>query len=105
MSDNEIVEQNKECKTKDYVRRANNKYRKKKYYEDEEYRKKKLEYSKLNYKKNKEKYKEKRKLYMKEYNARKKQAKILDKKPDHLVNKEHENIEILFDISKLSIKT
>jgi len=74
-------------KTKDYVRRASNKYRQKKYNEDEEYRKDKIAKSMLNYEKNKEKIKEKykndvetkerRKLYMREYRAKKKAEKLL----------------------------
>lgn len=77
----------KEFKTKDYVRRANNKYRKKKYNEDEEYRKATIAKSILNYEKNKEKIKDKytndaetkerRKLYMRQYRARKKTEKQL----------------------------
>ena len=105
MVENEIVDKKKECKTKDYVRRANNKYRKKKYYEDEEYRKNKLEYSKQNYEKNKEKYKEKRKLYMREYNARKKKEKIKEKESEKTIIKEPNNTEINIDLLKLSIKT
>ena len=70
---------NKDYKTKNYVRRAVNKYRKKKYNEDEDYKKKILECSKNNYNKNKddEEYKMKRKLYMREYRAKKKAEKLL----------------------------
>lgn len=77
----------KQYKTKDYVRRASNKYRQKKYKEDEEYRKDKIAKSILNYEKNKDKiknknkddeeYKTKRKLYMREYRAKKKAEKQL----------------------------
>ena len=69
----------KEYKTKDYRRRATNKYRKKKYNEDEEYRAKNLESSRKNYDKNKEndEYKMKKKLYMREYRAKKKAEKLL----------------------------
>jgi len=70
---------NKDYKTKNYVRRAMNKYRKKKYNEDEDYKKKTLECSKNNYNKNKddEEYKMKRKLYMREYRAKKKAENLL----------------------------
>lgn len=73
----EIV--SKGYKTKDYVRRATNKYRNKKYNEDEAFKKKTLECSKQNYNKHKndEEYKTKRKLYMREYRAKKKAEKLL----------------------------
>jgi len=73
---------NKDYKTKNYVRRAMNKYRKKKYNEDEDYKNKTLECSKNNYNKNKdnEEYKMKRKLYMREYRAKKKAEKLLSVK-------------------------
>jgi hypothetical protein len=73
---------NKDYKTKNYVRRAMNKYRKKKYNEDEDYKNKTLECSKNNYNKNKdnEEYKMKRKLYMREYRAKKKAEKLLSAK-------------------------
>jgi len=84
----------KHYKTKEYVRRANNKYKKNKYNNDEDFRNKTLEMSKLNYEKHKERYKEKlkenynknkdneeyktkRKLYMQAYRARKKAEKQL----------------------------
>lgn len=68
----------KQFKTKDYVRRAVNKYRQKKYNEDEEYRTKNKECTRNNYNKNKddEAYKMKRKLYMREYRAKKKAEKL-----------------------------
>ena len=67
----------KEYKTKDYVRRAKQKYANKKYAEDEEYRSIHLAKSKEWYNKNKSSdlVKEKRSLYMKEYYARKKREK------------------------------
>lgn len=64
---------NKEYKTKDYVRRAINNYRNKRYNVDDEYRKKQIETSKQHYQENKEKYKEYKKLYMRSYRARKKE--------------------------------
>lgn len=75
--------ENKDYKTKDYVRRALNKYRQKKYEEDEEFKKKTLEGCKKNYIKNKddEEYKTKRKLYMREYRAKKKAEKLLGQQP------------------------
>jgi hypothetical protein len=80
----------KQYKTKDYVRWASNKYRQKKYNEDKEYRKDKIAKSMLNYEKNKDKIKDKyknnvetkerRKLYMREYRAKKKAEKLLSAK-------------------------
>ena len=73
---NETIENNetpvKEYKTKDYVRRANNKYKKNKYANDDEYRKKQIETCRKSQEKNKEKYKEKKRLYMQQYRAKKK---------------------------------
>lgn len=68
----------KQFKTKDYVRRAVNKYRQKMYNGDEEYRTKNKECTRNNYNKNKdnEEYKMKRKLYMREYRAKKKAEKL-----------------------------
>jgi hypothetical protein len=65
----------KELKTKDYILRAKRNYRKKKYSEDKNYREKQLAKNKEWYEKNKDKCKEKRILYMKEYNAKKKLEK------------------------------
>jgi hypothetical protein len=75
--------ENKNYKTKDYVRRALNKYRNKKYNENEEFKQKTLEGCKKNYIKNKdnEEYKTKRKLYMREYRAKKKAEKQLEQQP------------------------
>jgi len=55
--DNVIQNEEKIYKTKDYIRRANNKYRKNKYAEDLEYRQKQLEYCKQNIKNIKKMYK------------------------------------------------
>ena len=65
----------KEYKTKDYVRRAVNKYRKKKYAEDAEYKAKHIASVMECREKNKEKYNEYNRKYMKEYYARKKREK------------------------------
>ena len=75
MNDSEEL---KSYKTKDYVRRANSKYRNRKYKEDEEFRKRHKESKKKNYEKNKDnkEYKEKRNKYMREYRARKKEEKL-----------------------------
>ena len=62
-------------KTKDYVRRAVNKYRKKKYATDEEYRAKQLISCKNSHEKNRENYKEQKRLYMRDYRAKKKAVK------------------------------
>lgn len=59
-------------KTKDYVRRANNKYRKKKYAEDPEFRRKIKESVAKSQEKKKDEYKEKKRNYMREYRAKKK---------------------------------
>lgn len=75
MSELDTETNKKEFKTPEYVRRAINKYRNKKYNEDENYRKHHIETVKLNYEKNKEKYREQRKAYMKEYRAKKKAEK------------------------------
>jgi hypothetical protein len=75
MSELDIEPNKTEYKTPDYVRRAVNKYRNKKYNEDEKYRNHHIEMVKLNYEKNKEKYREQRKAYMREYRARKKAEK------------------------------
>ena len=56
-----VNKQDKVYKTKDYVRRANNKYRKKKYAEDPEYREKQLDSCKQSQHKYNEKYKEHKK--------------------------------------------
>lgn len=80
-NESELVEKNqniiteKVYKTKDYVRRANNKYRKKKYTEDPEYREKQIESCKQSHKKNPDKYREYSRLYMREYRAKKKLEK------------------------------
>jgi len=74
--ENNIIVDEKVYKTKDYVRRAINKYRKKKYSENEEYRKKQIEQVAISQKKNPEKYREYSKIYMREYRARKKAEKI-----------------------------
>ena len=65
----------KTYKQKDYIRRAANKYKKKKYAEDPEFRQKHIDSSKKSQQKNSEKYKEYRKNYMREYRARKKAEK------------------------------
>lgn len=69
----------KEYKTKDYILRAKQKYRNKKYSENEEFREKILAKNREWYHANKDKQKEKRAKYMKEYNARKKLEKQLIK--------------------------
>ena len=72
-------EKEKEYKTKEYVRRANRNYRKKKYNEDENFRNHQKELSKLNYQQNKDKNKDKireyKRNYMREYRAKKKAEK------------------------------
>lgn len=65
-------------KTKDYVRRANNKYRKNKYNNDPEFREKCLESTRNSKIKYNEKYKEQKRNYMREYRARKKAEKIIN---------------------------
>jgi hypothetical protein len=70
--DNEnVANQEKVYKTKDYVRRAKLKYELKKYAEDPEYKTKRLESCKKSHQKNPEKYREYSKLYMREYRKRK----------------------------------
>lgn len=80
-------------KTKDYVRRAINKYKKKKYAEDEEFRKKQSISSKKSYEKNKDKHKEKRKLYMREYRARKKKVQSSNQQKELSGKKDIKNID------------
>lgn len=70
-----VNKQEKVYKTKDYVRRAKHNYEIKKYAEDPEYRKKKLESIKQSQKKNPEKYREYSRIYMREYRAKKKAEK------------------------------
>ena len=98
------IEENKELindkiektyKTKDYVRRAANKYKKKKYAEDPEFRQKHLESSKKSQQKNSEKYREYRKNYMREYRAKKKAEQ-------HTKNNETETI-LTNELSTLKI--
>lgn len=72
---NEIVVTEKVYKTKDYVRRAKQKYEHKKYIEDPEYRDKRLESIKKSHQKNADKYREYSRLYMREYRAKKKLEK------------------------------
>lgn len=68
-----VIKENKKIyKTKEYVRRANNKYKKKKYAEDSEYREKHLKGVADAKKKNAEHYNEYRRKYMREYRAKKK---------------------------------
>jgi hypothetical protein len=59
-------------KMQDSLRKAKNKYCKKRYAEDPEFRKKQIEQIALSQKKNPEKYKEYKKNYMREYRAKKK---------------------------------
>jgi len=97
----------KEYKTKDYVRRAKQNYRNKKYAEDEEYRAIHLAKAKEWYNKNKsnDTLKEKRALYMKEYNARKKREKEEQAKLEQSTESSQKNVDTVVDsINKLSIK-
>ena len=82
----EVVENNtivdeKVYKTKDYVRRAINKYRKKKYSEDAEYREKQKDTVIASHQKHIEKYREQSRIYMREYRARKK-AEVKEQAPN-----------------------
>ena len=96
----------KEYKTKDYVRRAKQKYRNRKYSEDEEYRANHKAKSKEWYNKNKsnDTLKEKRALYMKEYRARKKREKE-QAKLEQSTESSQKNVDTVVDsINTLSIK-
>ena len=73
-NDNQNINE-KIYKTKDYVRRAINKYKKKSYAEDEEYREKQKEIIYLSKQKNIDKCRVYSKLYMREYRAKKKEEK------------------------------
>ena len=97
-TDNVIQNEEKIYKTKDYVRRANNKYRKKKYAEDLEYRQKQLECCKQSLSKNPEKYKEYKKNYMREYRARKK----LEKEQANTENTQDDPVKQYDIITKIS---
>ena len=91
-----VNKQEKIYKKKDYVRRANNKYRKKKYAEDLEYKEKQLESCKQSQKKYNEKYKEHKRQYMREYRAKKKAEKqLIVDKSNNIVNKINEQINTL----------
>lgn len=72
---NENIVTEKVYKTKDYIRRAHQKYAKKRYETDTEYREKRIESSKKSHQKNPDKYREYSKLYMREYRAKKKLEK------------------------------
>ena len=91
-----VNKQEKVYKTKDYVRRAKHNYEIKKYAEDLEYRKKKLESIKQSHKKNPEKYREYSRIYMREYRAKKKVEKQLltetTLKPEDIIHTQ-DNIE------------
>ncbi len=79
--DSQTVDENKNVitekvyKTKDYVRRAVNNYRKKRYATDAEYREKQKETIISSQQKKPEKYREYKRLYMREYRAKKKLEK------------------------------
>ena len=60
------------AKIQESLKKAKNKYCKKRYAEDPEFRKKQIEQVAICQKKNPEKYKEYKKQYMREYRARKK---------------------------------
>lgn len=60
------------AKIQESLKKAKNKYCKKRYAEDPEFRKKQIEQVAISQKKNPEKYKEYKKQYMREYRARKK---------------------------------
>lgn len=62
-------------KTKDYVRRAINNYKKKRYAGDVEFREKQKQIVVSSQKKNPEKYREYSRIYMREYRAKKKAEK------------------------------
>lgn len=66
---------NEKYKTPDYIRRARRNYERKRYYEDQEFRRKKIEVSNENKKKNIEKTREYKRNYMREYRAKKKAEK------------------------------
>jgi hypothetical protein len=77
--DSQTVDENviteKVYKTKDYVRRAVNNYRKKRYATDAEYREKQKETIISSQQKKPEKYREYKRLYMREYRSKKKLEK------------------------------
>jgi hypothetical protein len=64
------------AKIQESLKKAKNKYCKKRYAADPEFRKKQIEQVAISQKKNPEKYKEYKKQYMREYRARKKTEKI-----------------------------
>jgi hypothetical protein len=72
---NKTVDGVKTLKTKDYILRARRNYERKRYLEDPEFRKKKIEYSNEHKKKNIEKTREYKRNYMREYRAKKKAEK------------------------------
>ncbi len=80
----------KDFKTKDYVRRAVRNYERKRYAEDPEFRKKKIECSKEHKKNNIEKTREYNREYMRKYRKNKKKNKLNDemhhKKDDSIEN-------------------
>ena len=72
-----VNKQEKVYKTKDYVRRAINNYKKKRYAGDVEFREKQKQIVVSSQKKNPEKYREYSRIYMREYRAKKKAEKQL----------------------------
>ena len=103
MSKVETETHDKEYKTKEYIRRANRNYRRKKYNEDENFRNHQKELSKLNYQqkkdKNIDKIREYKRNYMREYRAKKKAEK--ESTP---VNSSSTTSEITDSINALAIK-
>ena len=82
-------------KTKDYIRRATNNYRRKKYSEDPEFKEQQLAKNREFYQQNKDKYKEKRSIYMKAYYQRKKAEKKVQTTTDIENSTITENLENL----------
>jgi len=64
------------AKIQESLKKAKNKYCKKRYAEDPEFRQKQIKQVAISQKKNPEKYKEYKKQYMREYRAKKKTEKI-----------------------------
>lgn len=77
-----IIDDDKQYKNKSYFRNAQNRYRRKKYAEDPEYKKKYIATIRECQTKNIDQYREYKRNYMKQYRERKKQEKQEQQKAD-----------------------
>jgi len=98
------------AKIQESLKKAKNKYCKKRYTEDPEFRKKQIEQVAICQKKNPEKYKEYKKQYMREYRARKKAQKLANDETTTIsssVEKQSENkdeiMNLTTEIKKISM--